>query len=155
MDEEKYQRMKNYLYNYKSMQMRIGFINRSIDEIKLNMQAALSAPIAKYGTQPGGGTPELIGSEAKAEIVLKQEQEIAALGAERQRLKYIIDMIDIGMGYLHDDLGETMRLRYIEHMTWRQITGMLRVSTSKARTNARRGILALMNQIDDKEGKLF
>ena len=120
------------------------------DEIAANkkiMEADVSAPCAKYGDEPGGGTSELNTVEAAASRHEYLNQRIAEAQSTIDEIERILRTINRTIDGLPKDDGKLIRDHYIDRKSWRDISNEVYLTEKWARDRGNKAIKEMAKMI--------
>lgn len=127
---------RSWLKCYNDFKSNIQIINNDLkslgDEIE-NANNIAVPPIAKYSSEPGGGTSELNSVESAAVKLMKLKNNIEQLKNDQMELLRIISKIDIAIEALENDEACLIRGHYINSESWRALGHKLSYSEEWAR----------------------
>lgn len=141
--------VKHYLCQYdhlrdtaKSKRMQAKTIR---DELAKNLDVA--APIAKYGGQAGGGSPELTTVEAAANRRGKKENLARRLDADADAIENRLKLVDMAISCLDDREQYLIKSYYFGKKTWVELAMDLYLSETWARKSGRRAVKTMASII--------
>lgn len=112
---------KNWLKNYRAFEAMRDNLKVSIEDNERLLESDVSAPIARYGDMPGGGTPELnfIESAAYRHSVIESRMDIM-----RENLKSVertLQKINRALEALSSRDRNIVTAHYLNFKTWQEI----------------------------------
>jgi DNA-directed RNA polymerase specialized sigma24 family protein len=121
---------KGYLKSYKRFKVQIVNMREDIEAMRREMDMDAAAPIAQYGGETGGGTPELNSVEAAASRNMAASKRIEYLEHEIDVAERKIRQIDRTLAAIRPEDADLIRMYYFEGMTWAEI-GIQKFLTEK------------------------
>ena len=117
-------RTKKYLQNYRRWKAEAVNLGNEAREIESILSDAPAAAIAKYGDEPGGGTPDLNVIEQSAERRMKLEERLDEITTRKQQLDNILARVDTALGALNEYLRDLLVMHYVDGRQWTQIAAV-------------------------------
>ena len=114
---------KRYLKNYNQFKVSVENMKEDIRSLEESIEKSLhvSAPIAKYGDEPSGGTSELNSVERAADQLVQMKQRLCVMKTDMGELSKVIVKIDRALGGLKEKDVEIINERYFYGYSWEQI----------------------------------
>ena len=133
---------KQYLRQYN--QLRFTAESKRIQAKGIREELAgssdIAAPIAKYGDQAGGGSPELNAVEAAANRRVKNAEKADWCEEEAKRIEHLLEVVDHALASLDDRDQALIRGHYLEKKTWLELAMDLYLSEDWARKSGARAV---------------
>lgn len=126
---------KRYLHSYNMF--KVSIVNMQ-DELSLHQQelalnTSMPSVIAKYGDDPGGGTPELNKVEMAAWKRMQIEAECRSLDGDILRVKALLRRIDRAICQLTGEEQYLIKGHYFEDKEWMELGAKIYCTEKTAR----------------------
>ncbi|WP_027406178.1 hypothetical protein [Anaerovibrio sp. RM50] len=114
---------KRYLKNYNQFKVSVENMKEDIRSLEESIEKSLnvSAPIAKYGDEPSGGTGELNSVERAADQLVQMKNRLCVIKTDMNELSKRILKIDRALSGLKKRDAEIINERYFYGCSWEQI----------------------------------
>ncbi|MDT8901849.1 hypothetical protein [Anaeroselena agilis] len=126
-----YRLTEGYLRNLVSFQTALENMSATREQ-KLAELESSRMPIAKYGTEPGGGS-ELTQPESYADRLMFLQREIRELDMEIMELQTLVNKIESALGTLNGTCRKLIELRYMGNRQWKEIEDVIGYSERHSR----------------------
>ena len=131
---------RRYLKQYGQFKVTVTNLKDDIDTWQQIIDSEIVAPIAKYDSQPGGGTSELSTVEAAAarrekvaDMIIKNKESI-------RNIERIIRKVDRAIEELKPDDKFLIKGHFIEHKSWGELSAEKFFTEKWARERSRKAI---------------
>lgn len=127
---------RSWLKSYNDFKSSIQIMNSDLKTLEAEIEIANNIavpPIAKYSSEPGGGTSELNTVETAAAKLIKLKSNIERLKNDQLEINRILSKIDIAIEALNSDEICLIRGHYINSESWRALGHKLCYSEEWAR----------------------
>ena len=107
---------KQYLRQYNQLRFTAESKRIQAKDIREELAGSsdIAAPIAKYGNQTGGGSPELNAVEAAANRRVKNAEKADLCEEEAKRIEHLLEVVDHALASLDDRDQALLRGHYLE-----------------------------------------
>lgn len=133
--------VKGYLRKYEELKYTAESMRRQAEEIREELAIGdAAAPIAKYGGQVGGGSPELNAVESDVARRIHKEKQADLYDIRAVRIENRISLVDHAYASLDDEAKVLVRGHYIEGKKWQELADTLYMSEDWARKSGAKAI---------------
>lgn len=116
-------------------------------ETQLEDDPELAAPVANYGNEPSGGTPELNKVESAVARRMRLEKIVEQKKKNIAELRRITHKVDEALLTFDKETQRLIRAHYIDGYDWRQVSVICHLSPQWTRKKGNKALLDMTNII--------
>ena len=133
---------KQYLRQYNQLRFTAESKRIQAKDIREELAGSsdIAAPLAKYGDQVGGGSPELNTVEAAADRRAKKAKMAAWCDAQADAIEHRLELVDHALSCLDEREQYLVKGYYFERKTWVELAIDLYLSETWARKTGGRAV---------------
>lgn len=131
---------RSYLKRYSQFKVTIANLNDDIEAYEHAIELDIAAPISKYDSQPGGGTPEL---NAVEQLAAKHEKIMDMIHKNKESIRNIeriLHKVDRAINELKPDDRFLIKGHFIDHRSWGDLSAEKFFTEKWARERSRKAI---------------
>ena len=138
---------RSWLKEYNELKASAKILRADVAAMQKELAAPAAAPIAKYGDEPAGGTPELNTIEGAAARKLELERQIGSREAAIAAIELNIHKTDCALSALPVESAAILRGHYMEYKTWQELSREYYMSEKGIRNKGSMAVKALAKMI--------
>ena len=142
---------REYLKRYREFEATVANLREEVTAQEALLKIETAAPIAKYGTEPSGGSSELNAVESAAARKIAIENKIERLTREADNINRVLRKVDRALDALPDQEKQLVKGYYIDKKSWRDLSIELYITEKWASSCGNKGVKRLARMIFGNE----